>query len=82
MLLLSHKIFTNHNENVYKTILIVAKINRVKLLFGRKIAIQRVEPADLQAVPSYIHRVYDKIDTRNEKIHIIYLTRKITNNYF
>ena len=48
----SHKIYTRPDENVLLTTLNVVRINRGKLLFGRRIDISRVEPEHLPAQPN------------------------------
>ena len=48
----SHKIFTRPDENVLQTTLNVVRINRGKLLFGRRIDIPEVEPEHLPAPPN------------------------------
>ena len=67
VLLPPHKIFTIPDENVLQTILNVVKINRGKLLFGRRIDIPEVEPEDLPTPPFNVHRGYDEVDTANEE---------------
>ena len=66
----SHKIFTNPGKNVLQTILNVVRINRGKLLFGRKIDIPEIEPENLPALPTNIRRGYDEVDTQSENNRI------------
>ena len=42
-------------------------MNRGKLLFGRRIDIQEVEPEHIQAQPTNIRRGYDEVDKQTEE---------------
>ena len=63
----SHKIFTRPDENVLKTNLNVVRINRGKLLFGRKIDIPEIEQENLPASPNNYRHEYDEVDKRIEE---------------